>query len=240
MSIYIIIVAAGSGNRFGAPLPKQFCKIDGREVLMHTIANLRTACPDAQMLLVLGADMLCPWAEMCKIARFTSPTTVVGGATRFESVRNALDALADRVCDNDIIMVHDGARPVVHREMIDCLTHALAADDTADGAIPAVPVTDSLRHGSANLSDLPAKAGAGIDRAGIYAVQTPQAFRASKIIEAYRHPYSASMTDDASVLENKGMTNLLLSHGSHDNIKITYPGDLEIAAMYLHHLQNEE
>ena len=220
-----IIVAAGSGSRFGAPLPKQFCNLaDGRPVLMTTIERLRRADPEADMIVVLSEDMKDRWLDMCRACGFESPRIATGGATRWHSVRSALDMVDTD--STDVITVHDGARPVVSREIVaDVLAQVR---NGSDGAIPAVAVTDSLRAVGPD-----GRSSHAVDRTVFRAVQTPQAFRAASLIEAYRLDWRPEFTDDASVMEAAGFTDIVLTQGSPLNIKITHPGDIEIADLYL-------
>jgi 2-C-methyl-D-erythritol 4-phosphate cytidylyltransferase len=157
MRIINIIVAAGSGSRFGADKPKQFCTLAGRRVIDHAVARLQEASPEATTVVVLSSD----WID----AMNDTPGVIAvgGGATRWESVRNALQATAN--VEADLILVHDGARPLPSSAMI---RRAIDACRTHQGAIPVVAVVDSLRTAD----------GAPVDRSNFRAVQTPQAFRA--------------------------------------------------------------
>ncbi len=217
--IYNIIVAAGSGSRFGAALPKQYCLMNGRPVLMHTIENMRVALPDSQIVLVLNKDFVDYWAELCEQYSFVSPRVVVGGDSRWQSVKNAVDTIPREA---EVITVHDGARPIVDRMMVERL---IAALDGAPGAIPVVSVTDSLRRVNEQGS-------APVDRSQYKAVQTPQAFHADKLVEAYSLPFNPTFTDDASVMAALG-NDVALVEGDTYNIKITNPLDIEIAQLYL-------
>ncbi|MBQ2838256.1 MAG: 2-C-methyl-D-erythritol 4-phosphate cytidylyltransferase [Muribaculaceae bacterium] len=217
--IYNIIVAAGSGSRFGAALPKQYCLMNGRPVLMYTIENMRVALPDSHIVLVLNKDFVDYWAELCEQYSFESPCIVVGGDSRWQSVKNAIDTIPD---DAEVITVHDGARPIVDRMMVERL---IAALNDAPGAIPVVSVTDSLRQ-------LNEQGSVPVDRALYKAVQTPQVFQAEKLIEAYSLPFTPTFTDDASVMAAMGYE-VALVEGDTYNIKITNPLDIEIAQLYL-------
>ena len=217
--IYNIIVAAGSGSRFGAALPKQYCLMNGRPVLMLTIENMRVALPDSHIVLVLNKDFVDYWAELCEQYSFVSPRVVVGGDSRWQSVKNAVDTIPREA---EVITVHDGARPIVDRMMVERL---IAALDDAPGAIPVVSVTDSLRRVNEQGS-------APVDRSQYKAVQTPQAFHADKLVEAYSLPFNPTFTDDASVMAALGC-DVALVEGDTYNIKITNPLDIEIAQLYL-------
>lgn len=218
-NIYNIIVAAGSGSRFGAELPKQYCLLDNRPVLMHTIDNMREALPNSQIIVVLNKDFIDYWIELCDKYSFKSPKVVDGGNTRWQSVKNAIDIIPT---DAEVITVHDGARPIIDKNMVERLINAL---DNAQGAIPVVAVTDSLRQLNGDSSK-------PVDRELYRAVQTPQAFHAQRLIEAYSLPFDATFTDDASVMAALGY-DVVLVDGDTYNIKITHPLDIEIAQLYM-------
>lgn len=220
MVIHAVIVAAGSGSRFGGPLPKQFMPLSGRPVVMHSIEALREAIPRVKMTLVISHSEEERWKSLCEEYGFDSPDIVFGGETRFDSVRNALKSVSD---DTDLVLVHDGARPFASAEMIQRIIAAFENTDV-QGAVPAIKVTDSLRQ------IMPAGHSEVVDRTVFRAVQTPQAFRASLLLEAYdKADSSARFTDDASVMEAAGFNNLVITEGSADNIKITNPHDIIIA-----------
>lgn len=227
---YAIIVAAGSGRRFGSPLPKQFCMLGGKPVLAHTIDKLKAALPDeTKIVLVLNPDYYVLWEEIAGTFRCTREDILVpGGECRAESVANALDA-----CDlngNPVVMVHDGVRPFVSKEITDRLYEAL--EEGAACAIPSIALTDSIREKEADGSSN------AVDRSRFRAVQTPQAFPADILTEAYnaaRAKYGyAEFTDDASVVERTiPGAKVRLTEGSPYNIKITNPLDLKIAESLL-------
>lgn len=216
--IAVIIVAAGSGSRYGAALPKQFCLLEGRPVLMHTIDGLRRALPQARFVLVLSAAMTDYWQQLCDADGFASPPVVAGGATRWESVRNALPTVAD----SDIVLVHDGARPVVDAAMVARVVDGAVC---AGAAIPVVTVTDSLRCRTPDGTR-------AVDRSRFVAVQTPQGFDTSVLEAAYAQPFSPAFTDDASVVEAYGH-DVTTVDGDVHNIKITNPGDIDVARIYM-------
>ncbi|MCC8071186.1 MAG: 2-C-methyl-D-erythritol 4-phosphate cytidylyltransferase [Bacteroidales bacterium] len=223
--IYHIVVAAGSGSRFGANLPKQFCLLEGRPVVMHTIDRLRHYGQGGEVVLVLSAAFEEPWREMCQEHGFVSPRVVRGGSTRWESVKNAIESLP---ADADIITVHDGARPLVTEALMHNVLGALQRG--AAGAIPVVPVTDSLRRVRLDGEST------AMPRSAFRSVQTPQGFQGAVLREAYKQPFAHTFTDDASVVEALGEYPLQLVDGDWRNIKITYPLDIEVAKVYLHSL----
>lgn len=222
-NVHVVIVAAGKGSRFGTDLPKQFSLLGDRPVLMHTVIRIARSMPYANIVMVLNKEYIEYWQRMCELYGFVSPSVVAGGDTRWESVKNALESM--RLADDDIVMVHDGVRPIVPTEM---MHRIIAAMESNEAVIPYVSLTDSLRQLEADGVSSHA-----IDRSQLVAVQTPQAFRAGKLMDAYRLPYSESFTDDASVYEAAGFGAPTLVEGSSLNIKITRPRDIDIAALYM-------
>lgn len=225
MKTHIIIVAGGSGTRFGAQLPKQFLPLCGKPVLMHAVAAFDSALAncDHDIVVALPHDHRDLWNDLCREHRFAVSHRVVdGGGTRYHSVKNALDTLALKA--GDLVAVHDAARPLVSAALI---TRVLDAARCCGAAIPAVPVTDTVRqltdYGSVTLS-----------RELLRAIQTPQAFEADLLRRAYDEPYQPLFTDDASVVEAAGHP-VTLVDGDPDNIKITHPADLQVAQLLMQH-----
>ncbi len=223
--LWHIIVAAGRGTRFDSDLPKQWHLLDGKPVLMHTIERFREATPESEILVVLSKHDIEYWQNLCFKYEFMSPPVVFGGSTRWESVRNAVEMIPD--ASDLYIMVHDGARPLVSKQIIYNVLDAL--EHGADGAVPCVPVIDSLRYINENGDSRP------VDRSKYVAVQTPQGFRGELLKKAYRLPYEPEFTDDASIMSVAGFPNLKLVAGSRYNIKITHPFDLITAELILSH-----
>ena len=214
-----IIVAGGNGTRMGSELPKQFISIAGRPLLMHTIENFFHFDPTIQLIVVLPKNEIVSWNNLCLQHNFTIPHQVsTGGNTRFQSVKNGLTMLHD--CE--LIAIHDGVRPLVsHDTLRRCFDGALKMGS----AIPVLPANESVRIGTLGKST-PA------DRSQIFLVQTPQIFRSSIIRESYNQSWIPEFTDDASVVEYSG-TPVTLVIGNRENIKITFPEDLEIATLFL-------
>jgi 2-C-methyl-D-erythritol 4-phosphate cytidylyltransferase len=202
MSTWAIVVAAGAGARFGER--KQYLPLAGARVLDWALRDPLARCDG--VVLVVPADAAAD-AEP-QVAH-----VVAGGATRSASVRNGLAAVPD---DAEVIVVHDAARPVPVPGVWERVLAAVAGG--ADAAVPAVPVTDTLRH----LDGHP------VDRAGIVAVQTPQAFRARSLRAA--HAAEGDATDDASLVEAAGGT-VVVGEGDPANLKITTPVDLSFAEL---------
>src|ERR1700733_469449 len=207
MRIAAILVAAGSGTRFGTETPKQFLTIAGKAVIRH-----------AADALAAHVSLLQPVGEAGPIeaALLGVPgclPVVPGGATRQDSVRAGLEALAPH--QPDIVLVHDAARPVIPEGTIPAL---LAALRESPGAIPAAPVADTLKRVVRGVIT------ETVPRVGLFRAQTPQAFRFRTLLAAHRAGL-AGATDDASLLEAAGET-VEVVPGSDDNIKLTYPEDL--------------
>ncbi|MDO4511525.1 MAG: 2-C-methyl-D-erythritol 4-phosphate cytidylyltransferase [Bacteroidales bacterium] len=217
MTHYAIIVAGGSGTRFGSQIPKQFLPLAGKPVLMHTIERF-ARCPGTQVVLVLPQAQQDYWQSLCAEHGFDVPHSVVnGGDSRFQSVKNGLLSLS--LAEDDIVAVHDGVRPLVSQALI---AATFQAAKQFGGAIPATPVTDSVRQ------LLPEGGSVALDRASLRAVQTPQTFRALELLRAYDVPFEPFFTDDASVYEHAG-GHVALVTGETTNIKITHPIDITIA-----------
>ena len=202
-----ILVAAGSGSRFGGEVPKQFLTLAGKPVIRRAAEALARHVD--QLLPVGDADAIVP---ALKGVPHLPP--VAGGDTRQESVRAGLEALAGD--PPDIVLVHDAARPVVPDGTVSALTEALKI---AAGAIPAVPVADTLKRVASG-----GRITATVPRDGLYRAQTPQAFWFPVLLAAHRRDV-ADATDDASLLEAIGET-VAIVPGSEDNIKLTYAEDL--------------
>ena len=207
MRIAAVLVAAGSGTRFGAETPKQFLSLGGRPVLRHAAETL---VEHVEMLQPVGDKA--PIEAALEGLRHLPP--VPGGATRQQSVHAGLEALgADAP---DVVLVHDAARPLIPPGTIPAL---LAALEHAPGAIPAIPVADTLKRVVDGVITATAP------RDGLYRAQTPQAFRFPILLAAHRAGTAGAATDDASLLEAAGLT-VAIVPGSEDNIKLTWPEDL--------------
>jgi 2-C-methyl-D-erythritol 4-phosphate cytidylyltransferase len=215
---YAIIVAGGSGSRMQHDLPKQFMEVAGKPILMHTIERFHKYNPAVRIVVVLPQEQLNTWRSLCQKHDFRLfHMTVPGGATRFGSVKNGLDA----VMGDGLVAVHDGVRPFVAVETIQAAYEAAA---TYGSAVVAVSPKDSIR-------ELTAEGSRAVPRAKYKLVQTPQVFQASILRQAYQQPEQEQFTDDASVVESIGES-ITLVEGSYRNIKITTPEDLILAEAF--------
>ena len=211
MTVIALLMAAGRGSRFGGDVPKQYLTLLGRPVIRHAAeALLRDGGVDA-------IQPVCAAGEEARVAALLdglpARAPVAGGATRQESVRAGLAALAGD--PPGVVLVHDAARPVVPEGTVPAL---LAALRDAPGAIPAAPVTDTLKRGDG------IRIAATVPREGLYRAQTPQAFLYGVLCDAHRRVVQ-DVTDDAAVLEAVGLP-VALVPGSERNVKITRTEDL--------------
>lgn len=228
MKNYTIIVAGGSGTRFGGVVPKQFVLLAGLPVLMHTIEcfnryNVEHEECCGEIIVVLPEAHFATWRSLCVEHSFVVPHRLVaGGATRFHSVLNGLNVI-ECTCPDAVVAIHDGVRPLVPQRVID---EAFTTARRRGTAIPVTPVTDSVR-----MVDVTGYSHA-LMRSALRAVQTPQAFQLALLRDAYAQPYDAMFTDDASVVEHCGCEVCLID-GDVRNIKITNAGDIQFAEMLM-------
>ena len=211
-----MIAAAGSGQRLGAGGPKAFVELAGRPLLDWSLDAFRAAESIAEIVVAVPPGQESLVAERGVVA-------VAGGQHRSESV-----AIAAELCSQEILVVHDAARPLVTPELIDGVVERLASDQEAAGVIAGAPVTDTIKQaGAAGTVERT------LDRAGLWAVQTPQAFRAAALREALSDPDSLpDATDDAMLVERRG-GRILIHSASPDNLKVTRQVDLRVAELLL-------
>jgi len=218
---HALVPCAGVGERAAAAGPKQYQPLCGRAVVAHTLAALAAVPRLATLLVVLSpADD----AFERHVPRFEGVAERCGGATRAQSVANGLARLSARgVGDDDWVLVHDAARCLLRPEWVERLIDACAGD--AVGGLLALPLADTLkqeRHG---------RAAATLDRAGKWAAQTPQMFRAGLLRRALQAA-GPSVTDESSAVEALGLAPLLVP-GDVENLKLTWPSDFALAARLL-------
>lgn len=204
MQVWAVVVAGGSGSRFGGP--KQLAPLGGARVVDHAVAALAPHV-SATVLVV---------PEALVTGSLPGDVVVAGGGSRSASVRCGLAAVP---ADVDWVLVHDGARPLVPSAVVERVLAALAAG--ADAVVPVVPVTDSLRRVD----------GGPVDRADFVAVQTPQGFRCDVLRAAHADDGEAS--DDAALVDHAG-GRVVHVDGDPGNLKVTVPADLAFAEVLLH------
>ena len=187
-----LVIAAGSGTRAGGSVPKQYVRVAGVPVLAHAIQHLRHPGMN-RIAVVIGAGQEPLYRHA--IGAIPLPAPIIGGATRRESVRNGLEALAAQG-DVERVLIHDAARPFLPGAVIDRLLQSL---DHHTAAVPVLPVADSLASGGGGL-------GEPVSREGLVRVQTPQAFRLVDILAAHRAwPEDRNATDDAQIARAAGI-----------------------------------
>lgn len=206
-----VIVAGGRGVRAGGGLPKQYRHLAGQPVLRHTVAAFAGHGRVDSVQVVIHPDDRALYEQA--VAGLDVRTPVFGGDTRQASVLAGLEALADAA--PTVVLIHDAARAFVSAAVIDGVIDAVLA--TGDGAIPALPVTDTLKRGGDVVE-------ATVDRAGLNRAQTPQGFPYSTILAAHQRAREEALTDDAAVAEAAGLAVRLVA-GEEDNVKLTTAED---------------
>lgn len=224
MKKYAVIVAGGTGTRMGTSLPKQFLLVNDKPVLYYTIRAFFDAYADIRIILVLPGDYIEMGREI--IDAWFDPEQVQvteGGDTRFQSVKNGLALIEEEA----IIFVHDGVRCLLTPALIHrCHDQALESGT----AVPAIASKDSVRM-------LLEEGNEAIDRNRIRLIQTPQTFHSKILLPAFQIDYKDKFTDEATVVEAFGLK-ISLVEGEENNVKITHPIDLVIAADILNSRQN--
>ncbi len=221
-----LIVAAGSGERFGGSIPKQYQELGGVSILRRSVlAFLEHPHIDHVRVVInpVHRDLY-----DCAVADLGLPEPVTGGATRQDSVRLGLEAF-EQSAKPQFVMIHDAARPLIDAATITAVRKALNVER---GAIAAKPLVDTLKRGADGRIQTT------IDRTHLWQAHTPQAFHFDAILAAHRATIGAQMTDDAAVAEKAGL-HVLLVPSNPDNMKITNPDDLDRAARLMGHNFND-
>jgi len=217
--VSLVVVAAGRGSRFGGSLPKQYAPCAGKPLIAHTLEALAGAREFCAVTVVIHPDDRelydAALAQLSDRARATLTKPAFGGATRQASVRLGLEA--QRGLEPEIVLIHDGARPFPSPALVE---RAIRAAEAKGAAIPATPVTDTIKQvdGEGRIVGAP-------ERAALRAVQTPQAFRFDLILDAHLRAQSAELTDDAAVAAEAGHI-VHVFEGEAANLKVTTMKDL--------------
>lgn len=218
---FALIPAAGVGARMAASSPKQYLPIGGKPMLRHTIDAFLSSRLISHTYVVVSADD----GHIDAVAP-GGPVTVLrcGGATRMESIRNGLQALAGAIASDDWVLVHDAARPGLDAALIEKLITTVGSDPV--GGLLALPVVDTVKRSGAGEVQT-------VARDGLWLAQTPQMFRYKLLGEALAAATDPNLvTDDASAIEAMGLSPRLVE-GHPRNLKVTLPADIRIAEMYL-------
>lgn len=211
--VVAIVVAAGSGVRFGGDVPKTLRLLAGRPLVAWSVDAL--AAGGVTDVVVVVADGLADEYERALAESLVPVRIVVGGATRQESVACGIAALPA----GEVVLVHDAARPLVPAGVVSAVIEAVRTG--ADAVVPVVPVSDSVRQVTAETSVV-------VDRSTLRAVQTPQGFSRVALVASHDAAHHTEFTDDATVCEAMGYA-VVLVPGSREALKVTEPLDLAVA-----------
>lgn len=226
MNLFAVVPAAGSGQRMGAGLPKQYLALQGRKVIDWSVQSLLRQ-PDIQQVVVVLASRDSHW-HTTQVHDDPRVCTTVGGPARAISVLAGLKALRVLANETDWVLVHDAARPCVRETDIQRLVEQMGQ---GNGIVLGVPVIDTMKRTDAAGHIL-----GTVDRNHLWRAFTPQLFPLGLLYKALEDALSAgvTVTDEASAMEWAGYQSSMLE-GASSNIKITRPEDLELAAFYLSH-----
>ncbi len=222
--VWVIVAAAGESRRMGLPdgESKQFLLLGGEPVLSHSVRRLLAMPEVSGLVVVLHPSHTVRFANELLVFDDTKPLLIAeGGRQRADSVRAGLLEVPDTA---QVIAVHDGARPLFSRHVFE---HCIEALDEADGAVPGIEVSDTLKRTRGN-----ALVDQTVDREGLWAVQTPQVFRANALRSVYARAGLERATDDAVLLERAGFR-VAVVPSTPANVKITTPADLPLAGALL-------
>ncbi len=214
---FAVIVAGGSGTRMGTATPKQFLLLNGKPIIVHTIEQFLAANAAVEIIVVLPESVMQQWFQIVSHFPFLQKIkTTIGGATRFDSVKNGLALLPNE----GLVAVHDAVRPMVSVTLIQNCFHA--ANENGSG-IAAIACVDTVRQTENGFEIL--------DRNKLWLMQTPQCFDLEKLQSAYQNATSNHFTDDAEVFAASGFQ-LHLVEGEKNNFKITTKDDLQLADFF--------
>lgn len=230
--VHALIPAAGRGMRFGGEVPKQYSDLLGKPVLAHSIASVQDHPLVSGVTVMLAADD--PWYRDRIAPLFPDITITPGGDSRAQSVLNGLRFITTNFPEVEWALVHDAARPCLHRAGLDSLLEQGLASE--DGAILATPVRDTLKQ-----SDARGRIERTIDRSVVWSAQTPQLFPVRALVANLESALSSGNdpTDEAAAMEAAGARPMLVENDP-TNIKITGPQDLAIAEYILGQAADEE
>lgn len=216
MNRYAVIVAGGTGQRFGSSVPKQFLLLSGKPVLMHSIEKFSPFCKS--VVVALPEDFISHWTALCHKFRFQIPHAIAsGGISRSASVFNGLMQIEE----DGLVAIHDAARPLVSETLIRLI---FSEAQERGNAVPCIPLNDSIRK----IDGIRNRA---VNRSDFRLIQTPQCFILSKLKDAFLKYHPMDFTDEASLMEMAGES-IHLVEGDIANFKITSPADLSLAEIF--------
>lgn len=221
----VIIPAAGSGVRMGSPVPKPFIELGGKSILYHTLKRFLVCEQLVEVLISCQAEYMPQVKEIFKDLNHSSVEfkIVEGGSERQYSIYNALQQVDERV---DLVAVHDAVRPFVKKEQIE---ECCSVATKYGGAVLGVPAKDTIKKVDRHniIQETP-------DRSFLWQAQTPQVFQKELLLKAYENAIKEKLvgTDDSSLVERIG-GEVVMVEGDRENLKITYPIDLEVAELIL-------
>ncbi len=228
-----IVLAAGQGKRMQSHVAKQFLTLAGEPVICHSLRAFQESCVDAIVLVTGESEIPYCREEIVEAYGFTKVIQVAaGGKERYHSVYEGLRALSGILEDDGIVLIHDGARPMITQEII---LRTIDAAREHGGCVAAMPVKDTIK-----VADCDKFAAATLDRSTLWQIQTPQTFVYSLVYGAYEkllsdEAYQKGVTDDAMVVESLCHGKIRLVEGSYENIKVTTPEDMILAEALLAH-----
>lgn len=211
MKIGLIITGAGSGTRFKQKKNKLLSKVNNKTILEHTLSNFKGINEITNIIITVSEEDKDIFQSILENNGLKNVSLILGGKTRFESVKNGFQAL--NPCD--MVWIHDGARPIVPKKLIDRLLRS----SHYNAAIPVIPITDTVKEVQNNIVKKT------VNRDILYRVQTPQLFKYTLLNKAYETIHDPSVTDEAMLIEKLGEI-IHTFQGSSLNIKLTTPDDL--------------
>lgn len=226
-AIWAVIPAAGIGSRMGLELPKQYLELCGEPVIVHTIRSIARFKPLQGILVGLSADDRWWSQAQDRLQDLDCPLeTYEGGAERADTVLRGLERISLKDVADNWVLVHDAVRPLVRRSDIESLVDTVAGNP--DGGLLAQPVADTLKSENEGCSV------ATVDRSHLWRALTPQYFPVDRLTQALiqSREFGVAVTDEASAMEFVGARPRLVPAHT-DNIKLTYPSDLDIAKVLL-------
>lgn len=228
-----VVLAAGQGKRMQSTVAKQFLLLDGEPVICHSLRAFEESEVDV-VVLVTGEDEIdyCRKEIVEKYGFKKVIDVVAGGKERYHSVYEGLHALEKVISEDGIVLIHDGARPMVTGEII---VRTIEAAKKHGACVAAMPVKDTIK-----VADPEQFAAKTLERSTLWQIQTPQTFHYGLVYGAYRkllsdEVYQKGITDDAMVVETMCSGKVRLVEGSYENIKVTTPDDMIIAESFLKH-----